>query len=267
MSEGKAAPQGRKVAIVTGSAAGIGAATALRLAQNGVNVVVNYSKSRDEAEAVGAECRAAGADVLVHRADVASDEDCRGMVAAAVERWGRLDYLVNNAGATKFVEHGNLDGLSGEDFQRIYAVNVVGAFQMIRAAAPAMREAGKGAVVNVSSIAGTLGIGSSIAYAASKAALINLTISLARALGPAIRVNVVCPGFVGTRWLQQGLAERYAETEAMVAATTPLKVASQPEDIAEPVTWLLQNAAHVTGEVLQVDAGIHLMMGTRPPKK
>jgi 3-oxoacyl-[acyl-carrier protein] reductase len=252
-----------RTAIITGSATGIGAAVARHLAAKGVRVVVNYSKSRDDAETTAAECRALGAEALVCQGDVAADADCRRLAQTALDAWGRIDYLVNNAGTTVFAAHGNLDALQADDFRRIYDVNVIGAFQMVRAAAAAMKAQGRGAVVNVSSIAGLAGIGSSVAYAASKGALNTMTLSLARALGPEIRVNAVCPGMVKTRWLQQGLgAERYDRTLVGVEASTPLKQASGPDEIAEPVVWLLEGAAHVTGEIISVDAGTHLGFAT-----
>jgi 3-oxoacyl-[acyl-carrier protein] reductase len=248
-----------QTAIITGSATGIGAAVARRLAAKGTHVVINYTKSADEAEATAAECRALGGEALVCRADVSRDEDCRRLAEAALGAWGRIDYLVNNAGTTVFAAQGNLDAVQAEDFRRIYDVNVIGAFQMVRAVAPAMKAAGRGAVVNVSSIAGLAGIGSSIAYAASKGALNTLTLSLARSLAPAIRVNAVCPGMVTTRWLQQGLgADRYNQMLAATEAATPLKRASGPDEIAEPVVWLLDGASHITGEMISVDAGMHL---------
>jgi 3-oxoacyl-[acyl-carrier protein] reductase len=248
-----------QAAIITGSATGIGAAVALRLAAKGVHVVINCTKSLAEAEATAADCRALGVDALVCQADVARDEDCRRMAQAALEAWGRIDFLVNNAGTTVFAAQGNLDAVQAEDFRRIYDVNVIGAFQMVRAVAPAMKAQGRGAIVNVSSIGGLAGIGSSIAYAASKGALNTLTLSLARSLGPQIRVNAVCPGMVKTRWLQQGLgAERYDRTLAAMEASMPLKEVSGPDEIAEPIVWLLDAAAHVTGEVISVDAGMHL---------
>jgi 3-oxoacyl-[acyl-carrier protein] reductase len=253
----------RRTAIITGSATGIGASVARQLAAKGVHVVINYSKSLTEAEATAAACRELGVEALVCQGDVALDADCRRLADAALRQWGRVDYLVNNAGTTVFAAHGDLDALTAEDFRRIYDVNVIGAFQMVRAVAPAMQAQGRGAVVNVSSIAGIAGIGSSVAYAASKGALNTMTLSLARALGPAIRVNAVCPGMVTTRWLQQGLgAERYDRTRAGVEASTPLKQASGPDEIAEPVVWLLDGAAHVTGEIITVDAGMHLGFAT-----
>ena len=249
-----------KVAIITGSATGVGAAVATMLARNGVHVVVNYTKSRADAEAVIARCAALGVDTLLQQADVSDDGACRRMVDEAVKKWGRIDYLVNNAAATKFVDHADLEGLSAADFQRIFGVNVVGPFQMSRAVAPHMKRVGRGAIVNVSAGASINGGGSSMAYAASKAALNTLTLSLARTLAPEIRVNAVCPGMVTSRWMEQGIgSERYAASVKRVAATAPLQGVSTPEDIAEPVVWLLENARQVTGETLLIDAGIHLV--------
>jgi 3-oxoacyl-[acyl-carrier protein] reductase len=248
-----------KTAIITGSATGIGAAVARQLAAKGVNVVINYTKSTAEAEATAAECRAFGVEAILCQADVSHDLECHRLADAALGAWGRIDYLVNNAGTTVFTTQADLDAIQAEDFRRIYDVNVIGAFQMVRAVAPAMKAAGRGAIVNVSSIAGLAGIGSSMAYAASKGALNTLTLSLARVLAPEIRVNAVCPGMVTTRWLQQGLgAERYERMLAATEAAMPLKQASGPEEIAEPVVWLLEGAAHITGEMISVDAGMHL---------
>ena len=260
------APFAGQVALVTGSATGLGAAVALELAKRGVaRLVLNYSRSAAEANETAEACRKAGAEVVVVQGDVASDADCRKLAAAA-ERFGKLDVLVNNAGTTKHVPHANLDGLSAEDFQRIYGVNVVGAFQMTRAVRGLLERAadasGRAApVVMVSSIAGTDGSGSSIAYAASKAALNSITLSLARALAPKIRVNAVCPGFIDTRWFVQGVGEENtAKIRAGVAARVPLRAASSAEDIAGSVVFLASpDSAHVTGETLLVDAGLHLV--------
>lgn len=251
-----------RAAIVTGASSGIGAAVAVELARRGVDVVVNYVQNRAGAEAVAAECRARGVRAAVAQGDVAADADCRALAAAALADFGRIDYLVNNAGVSKFVAHSNLDGLEAIDFARIFSINVTGAFQMLRAALPALRASGRGAVVNVASIAGTCGIGSSVAYAASKAALLSLTVTLARALAPEVRVNAVAPGFVDTPWHLAGLGpDRYRKALATVSEGTPLKAVTQPADVADPVVWLLEHAAHVTGEALHVDAGLHLRMG------
>jgi len=183
-----------KVVIITGSSRGVGAATARLLAGRGYRVVINYAKSEAQAQEVEAQCRALGAETLLVRADVSEDEDCKRLVESAVAQWGRLDVLVNNAGTTKFCSHRNLPGLTKEDFTTIFGTNVIGPYQMIKWAAPHLKETGNGCVVNTASIAGIAGIGSSVAYCASKAALINMTITLARVLGPEIRINAVAPG-------------------------------------------------------------------------
>ncbi|SFU37541.1 NAD(P)-dependent dehydrogenase, short-chain alcohol dehydrogenase family [Bradyrhizobium arachidis] len=253
-------------AIVTGSASGLGAATAEILARSGARLVINYSSSQKEAEATAEVCRKAGAaEVLVVQGDVSKDEDCRKIVAAA-GGWGKLDILVNNAGITKHVAHGNLDGLSAEDFQRLYGVNTIGPFQMVRAAR-SLLEAGANAsgrpsaVVNISSVAGISGVGSSIAYAASKGALNTMTLSLSRALAPLIRVNTVCPGYIDTPWFTKGRGEEQAkQVRDSVIAKVPLKVASSAEDIAQLVCFLAMPASsNMTGEVVRMDAGMHLI--------
>ena len=251
-----------KVAIVTGSATGIGAAVAIGLARRGAAVLVNYTKSKAEAEATAELVRETGADVRLAQGDVARDEDCRKLAKMATESWGRIDILVNNAGTTKFAGHADLDALSAEDFTHIYSVNVVGPFQMIRACLPQLKASGAGAVVNISSIAGVTGIGSSVAYAASKGALNTMTMSLARALGPEIRVNAICPGYVGTRWFSDRFGmETFERLNAEQVATTPLKRAGRPDDIADAVIFFCTAASrHITGEMLIVDAGLHLSL-------
>jgi NAD(P)-dependent dehydrogenase (short-subunit alcohol dehydrogenase family) len=252
--------------IVTGSASGLGAATALQLARAGARLVVNYSSSQADAEQIAEQCRAAGAaEVVVVQGDVSRDEDCRRIVAAAAP-WGRLNALVNNAGITKHMAHGNLDGLSAEDFQRLYGVNTIGPFQMVRAArslleAGANETGAASAVVNVSSVAGISGVGSSVAYAASKGALNIMTMSLARALAPLIRVNAVCPGYIDTPWFEKGRgAAAAAQVRDMVKGKVPLKTASTAEDIAKLVCFLATpSSSQMTGELVRMDAGLHLV--------
>jgi 3-oxoacyl-[acyl-carrier protein] reductase len=251
-----------KAAIVTGSATGIGAAAALALARRGADVVVNYSKSETEAHRTAEEVRATGVEVRVVRADVANDEECRALTSAALEAWGRIDILVNNAGTTKFAAHADLDALSAEDFAAIYATNVIGPFQMIRAAREALAKEGDGAVVNVSSIAAVAGIGSSIAYAASKGALNTMTLSLARALAPEIRVNAVCPGYVATPWFSNRFGEESSQRlAAMTAEGNPLKSVAAAEDIAASIVFLAgPESRQITGETLLIDSGMHLAL-------
>jgi len=252
-------------AIVTGSASGLGAATAAILAKGGARIVINYSSSQKEAEVTADLCRSAGGEVIVVQGDVSRDEDCR-KIAAAAAPWGRLDALINNAGTTKHMPHDNLDGLSAEDFQRLFAVNTIGPFQMVRATR-ALLEAGAKAsgrassVVNVSSVAGISGIGSSVAYAASKGALNTITLSLARALAPLIRVNAVCPGYIDTPWFTKGRGvEGAAKVRDAVIAKVPLKRASTAEDVASLVCFLAApQSSNMTGEVVRMDAGLHLI--------
>ena len=243
----------KKVAVVTGGSSGIGAATARELAKRGWRVAVTYSKDSRKAEKVAAEFEG-----LPIQGDVAQDADCRKVAKDVLAKWGRIDALVNNAGTTKFVKHADLEGLSAEDFQDIFRINLVGPFQMIRACAEALK-ASRGSIVNVSSVAHLLGTGSSIAYAASKAALNTMTFSLARALAPEVRVNVVAPGYVNTPWQVAAHGEEgAAEAERRFAAAAPLKAAAEPEDIAEAVVWLVEGARRVTGEIIYVDGGIHI---------
>lgn len=248
----------RKVAIVTGSATGVGAAIALALARRGYNVVINYSKSEREAKASGAACEDAGADALLVCGDVADDGACRGLAEAALGRWGRIDALVNNAGITSFAGSANWEALDALTFQRILGVNVIGMFQMVRACTPHLK-AVHGTVVNISSIAGALGIGSSVAYIASKGAINSLTLHLARTLAPDIRVNAVCPGLITTRWFVDGIgAEGYEKLKTQYEQATPLGLACTAEDVAEAVMWLIEGARTVTGELILLDSGMHL---------
>lgn len=249
-----------RTAIVTGSSSGVGAACVAQLANKGWNVVINYSRSEAAAREVAKSCESAGAEVLVCKANVAEDDDCRRLVDATLERFGRLDALVNNAGTTKFVDHADLDGLDKDDFLHIYSVNTVGAYQMVRAAEPHLRAAGRAAVVNVASIAGVKGVGSSIAYAASKGALITMTKSLARVMGPEVRVNAVCPGFIQGDWLRQGMGEaRYDRSKAYLEKATPLQMTATPDTVAETIIQLIEGASLVTGEAILLDGG-HLLL-------
>jgi 3-oxoacyl-[acyl-carrier protein] reductase len=235
-----------KVAIVTGGSSGIGEATVKELSKRGWHVAVIARK------------RIQKPDIFFVQGDVAEDADCRRAANAVLEKWGRIDALVNAAGTTKFVAHADLEGLSAEDFLAIFRVNLIGPFQMIRACAEVLK-ASRGCVVNISSVASILGTGSSIAYAASKAALETMSISLARALGPEVRVNIVAPGYVRTAWqVAAHGAEGALEQERRFAERAPLKAAPEPQDIAEAIVWLVEGARRVTGEVIYVDGGMHI---------
>ncbi len=241
-----------KVALVTGSATGIGRACALRFAENGFDVVVNYSRSEAEARETVKLVEACRVRGLLMQCDVGSDAAVRNMLQTVEREFGRLDVLVNNAGTTWFIDHKNLEEMTEEKWDRILQVNLKGPFFCVRAAVPLIRRSGGGAVVNVSSVAGLGGDGSSIAYAASKGALNTMTKSLARALGPEIRVNAVCPGPVDTRWLRAVMSAEELEKRT---SHFPMQRAALPEDIADAVYYLATGTSLTTGQCLVVDGG------------
>ena len=243
-----------KSALITGASRGVGAATALQLAQAGCRVAINYRQSADRAQAIADQCRKADVEAIVIQGDVAEDAACRAMVQKTLEAFGELDVLINNAGTTRFIDFPDLDAVTDEDWDRILAVNLKGPFQMTRAAREALATGDGAVIVNVASIAGIVGAGSSIPYCASKAALIVMTKSLARTLGPAIRVNAVAPGFIEGEWLQQGLGEDYEKVKQTRAAGNILNAVSTPEDIAAGILTMA-TASKTTGHTLVVDAG------------
>jgi 3-oxoacyl-[acyl-carrier protein] reductase len=248
-----------RAAIVTGAGTGVGRATALALARRGCSVLVDYSRSREPALAVAAEAEALGVKAVAHRCDVADADACRGMVELALTAFGRLDVLVNNAGTTAFIPHADLDRVTDADWDSILAVNLKGPFHCARAARPALAAQGGGEIVNVSSVAGLIGMGSSIPYCASKAALNNLTLTLARVLAADnIRVNAVAPGFIDGEWLQQGLGAAYEQIKRGFEQRAPLHRVCRPEDVADAILSLVTGSDLVTGTVLPVEAGILL---------
>ena len=247
------------VAIITGSSSGIGRATALAFAEQGCHIAINYSRNDAGAKAVAKECEQFGVKTLVMKADVAEDADCKALVAATAETLGAPSILINNAGTTKFCDHGNLNGLTKEDFLSIYSVNTVGAFQMVRAAENFLRQHPIAHVINMASIAGITGVGSSIAYAASKGAMVTMTMSLARVMGPEIRVNAICPGFVQGEWLEQGLGkENYQAMLSRAQKVAPLNDTATPERIAQTAVGIVTGMDWSTGETIIVDGGSHL---------
>jgi 3-oxoacyl-[acyl-carrier protein] reductase len=245
-----------RAAIVTGGGTGVGRATALDLARRGCAVLVNYSRSSEDAEKTAAEASALGVRAIPCRADVADDAAVRAMVETAVKEFGRVDVLVQSAGVTVFVAHPDLEKLADDDWLRLYSVNVIGAFHCARAVRAPMEAAGGGAIVNVSSVAGIAGVGSSIPYCASKAALNNLTVTLARALAPKIRVNAVAPGFITGRWLAGGLGAAYEPVKQAVAGRAPLKRVCDPEDVSAAILSLVTGSDLITGQVVAVDGGM-----------
>lgn len=245
-----------KVIIVTGGGTGVGRATSLAMARLGYNVIVNYSRSRDEAFATVKEIESLGIKALPFQANVADDAACRSMVAFSLESLGRVDVLVNCAGTTDFIPFHDLDAVSDESWERLYKVNVVGAFHCARAVREPMLKAGGGVIINVSSVAAQLGQGSSIPYCCTKAALDNLTVSLARTLAPLIRVNGIAPGFIEGRWTQGGLGGKYDAIKQAYENTLPLGRVCQPGDIADAIVSLITGSSLVTGQTLTVDAGM-----------
>ncbi|MFF8376717.1 SDR family NAD(P)-dependent oxidoreductase [Streptomyces sp. NPDC015661] len=241
----------QRVALVTGSSSGIGAAVARRLAEAGYRVVVNSGRSVEAGEALAAELP----DAVYVQADVSDEAQATGLVAAAVEAYGRLDLLVNCAGTTRFIPHDDLEAASPEVWRHLYDVNVIGVWQTVTAAVPHLRKT-RGTIVTISSQAGVRPGGSSIPYSVSKAAVNHMTKLLAKTLGPDIRVNAVAPGLIDTPWFD-GVDGADAAKEH-VAGVVPLRRVGRPEDIAGAV-FDLAHASYITGEVLLVDGGGHLL--------
>ena len=250
-----------KAAVVTGSSSdeGIGAACARLLASRGCNVVVNYATDKTGGEAIAAECRARGVESIAVQADVSKDEDCKRLVAAAIERWGRLDVLINNAAVTKPIPHKRMDLLDGDEFIRVLSVNLVGNYLMCRAAAPHLKATGDAAIVNISSVGAMRAGGSSMAYVSSKGGLNTLTLSMARALAPEVRVNTLCPGGMLGNWTRKILTEKqYAERVERAKTEFPLKRPIWPHHVAVAAMFLVEAATVMTGECIRMDCGQHL---------
>jgi len=243
------------VAIVTGGGTGVGRAVSMDLARAGAKgIVINYSRSKVEAEETAEAVRAVGAEPLVVAANVANEDEVKRMVDQAVGRFGKIDVLVNNAGTTRFIPHPDLDSITDEVWETILSVNLKGPFYCCRAAAPYLKKS-RGAIVNVASIAGLRGGGSSIPYACSKAALTQLTRGLAIALAPDVRVNAVNPGLVKTRWFREGMGLEFAESfEKKVAESTPLRGVTLPEHVSQAIMGFIRSD-FVTGQYLVVDGG------------
>jgi 3-oxoacyl-[acyl-carrier protein] reductase len=253
---------GRKCALITGAGSGIGAATALQFAKSGYDVVINYRNNMEGAELVAASCRELGVEAAIVKGDIADDADCRAIALETVDRFGRIDALVNNAGITRYADANDLEASNAEDFSAIFNVNVTGTYQMIRAAVPFLKRADKGSIVNVSSDSAFSGSGSSLAYASSKGAVNTMTMGLARSLAPSIRVNAVCPGFVDTTWaLAWQDADGYAKFKDRLIAMAPLKSIPSASDIANAIVWLSGQANCVTGQCITIDSGAHLVGG------
>ncbi|MDA1276420.1 MAG: glucose 1-dehydrogenase [Verrucomicrobia bacterium] len=244
-----------KAALITGGSRGVGRATALALAKGGCAVAINFGQSRDEAEQTAAEIRSLGVQAVCIQADVSDDRACRQMVESAVREIGRLDILINNAGTTKFITHSNLEDATEEIWDRLFAVNLKGPFFCMRAARPHLEASEDGNVVNVASVAGITGMGSSIPYCASKAAVINLTLSMARVLAPKVRVNAVAPGFIAGKWTQDGLGANYESSKTGAEKRAVLGKVCLPEDVADAILALITGSRLVTGQTVVCDGG------------
>jgi 3-oxoacyl-[acyl-carrier protein] reductase len=244
----------KKAALVTGAASGIGRAAALALARGGYDVAINYSRSDAAAKAVADEARQSGVKAMLLKCDVADETGVRAMLKAIEEQFGRLDVLINNAGTTAPWKPKDLESLSLGDWDRVFAVNVRGLFQVTRAAVPLLR-ASKGCIVNTASIVGLRPGPQPLPYAASKAAVVSLTKTLAYNLGPDIRVNAVAPGWMEGDWMQRMLKDKYEDLMGKRAKATPLKRVVTAEDVAETMMSLVQSNRFVTGEVIVIDGG------------
>jgi 3-oxoacyl-[acyl-carrier protein] reductase len=245
----------KPVALVTGAATGIGRSVVIALAKNGYDVVINYSRSEDAAKITAQSAEAAGAKPLLYRCDVSDDAAVRAMLAATEKEFGRLDVLINNAGTTVDVEPKNLQEMTVDGWNRVFAVNVLGLFLVTRAAAPLLKKSPNGCIVNTCSIAGLRPSAQPLPYAASKAAVANLTKTLANALGPQIRVNAVAPGWIEGEWMERTLAENYEGLMARRAKYTPLKRCCTEDDVADSMLSLILHNRFVTGEIIIVDGG------------
>jgi len=236
------------VVVVTGSSSGIGAATAASFAATGAGVVINSVHSVAEGEALAGSLP----DAIYVQGDIADPQAAQRLVGAARDRWGRLDTLVNNAGTTALIPHHDVEAATVDVWRRIFEVNVFGTWSMSVAALPALRDGEGGSIVNVASVAGVRPTGSSIPYAASKAALNHMTALLAKVVGPGVRVNAVAPGLVDTPW-----TEDWDFVREVVQQAAPLKRSGRPDDVAEVVVALAR-AAYVTGQVVVIDGGLSL---------
>jgi 3-oxoacyl-[acyl-carrier protein] reductase len=244
----------RPVALVTGASSGIGRATAVALGAAGFDVVINYSRSEQAARDTAGLAEAKGASTLLFQCDVSNDKSVRDMVAAAKQKFGRLDALANNAGITTNVKPGDFEAMTAEEWDRVFAVNVRGIFQVTRAATPLLK-ASRGSIVNTASIVGLRPGPQPLPYAASKAAVVSLTKLLALNLGPEIRVNAVAPGWIEGDWMARMLKDKYEDLIARRAKSTPLRRCATPEDVAEVIVNLLMSNRFVNGEVIVVDGG------------
>jgi 3-oxoacyl-[acyl-carrier protein] reductase len=244
-----------KAALVTGGATGIGKSAVLALARAGYDVAINYSSSEAAARQTAGAAQKFSVRTLTLKCDVSDETAVRSMLRSIEESFGRLDVLVNNAGTTASWKPKDLESLSLEDWDRVFAVNVRGLFQVTRAALPLLRKGENPCVINTASIVGLRPGPQPLPYAASKAAVVNLTKTLAWNLGPEIRVNAVAPGWMEGEWMQRMLKDKYQDLMGKRAKATPLKRVVSADDVAETMMSLIQSNRFVTGEVIVIDGG------------
>lgn len=260
-------PVHKPVSLITGSGKGIGAAIAKLLASKGHNVVIHFSKSNQEADATASACEQLGAEVLLHQADISTTEGCVSLVESTLKKWGKIDHLVNNAGTTISGDFSDLSLLDKSIFEKIFNLNFYGALTMSQLAAPHLAANNNSSIVNISSAAGSTGIGSSVAYCCSKGALNTLTLSLAKALAPKIRVNAVSPGIVESTWWNARITdpEKLKNFYQKQTENSPLNILMSPEDVAKTVLFLIESP-FITGEIIRINAGNHVGPYVAPKK-
>jgi 3-oxoacyl-[acyl-carrier protein] reductase len=246
---------GKKSALVTGGSSGIGRSAVLALARAGYDVAINYGSSETAARETATEAEALGAKTLLLPCDVSDENGVRAMMQTIAANFGRLDVLINNAGTTAPWKPKDLESLSLDDWDRVFNVNVRGLFQVTRAALPLLKKGEEPCIVNTASIVGLRPGPQPLPYAASKAAVVNMTKTLAWNLGPEIRVNAVAPGWMEGDWMQRMLKDRYEDLMAKRAKATPLKRCVTADDVAETMMSLIQGNRFVTGEIVVIDGG------------
>ena len=250
------------VAVLSGAGRrnGVGAATARLLAQNGCNILINCLKNKDQALSVVDDCRREGVEAELFVGDVTKSQTCHEMAELVREKWQRTDIVINSLGVTKGASYEKLEQLSEDDFQKMFSVNATAPYLMCQAFQSMLRESGDAAVINVSSAAGITGKGSSIAYAAAKGAENTLTLALAQALSPEVRVNAVCPSFIDSSWWEETFAgkdDKYQSLVKSMQGTNLLRRVLKPQDVAQMIFTVLQNPV-MTGELVRLDAGAHV---------
>ncbi len=256
----------RIVSLITGGGTGIGAATARLLGQQGHRIIISYNKSLEQAITTAKACEQMGAEVFLCQADISNPHECRRLVDQSLAHWGRVDHLVNNAGATVFADYQDYQKFLLEDYEKLMKINLYGPYLLSTLFAPHMEKQGQGAITNISSMAGITGQGSSIAYAVTKGALNTQTLALAKAFAPTVRVNAICPGIVASSWWHSRFPDegKFLLFQKKQKENSPIHRVLTPEDVAKTILYIYEND-HITGQLLQLNAGNHL--GSNPPPK